>query len=270
MLTANVKEACQGQHDIALSFSGGTDSTCILLSCLELGIRPSLYCYAVEQSASEDLERARAVAEQFDLPLKIAWIPTDMEALVEDIKAMIQHGIRGTVRLQCMHGHSRLAPMVQERIILNGSGIDALYGVYRWIAIQARGNKPRFDEIRHKHLANPNDDAMLDQERCYARSGVSVQYPYRQPNVIGHLMGLAWEQINKPRLKYAIVKDYPEFSNLAHPRYFRPRGSQQIVAGTRALHETLLDSPWNPEGWKVVRKVYERIAASIPNSLVKT
>jgi asparagine synthetase B (glutamine-hydrolysing) len=176
---------------------------------------------------------------------------------MKDVR-MLASKYEGKVCVQCMHGHEYVAPMVKERKILNGSGIDGLYGAYRQFAFNgSRKDKATFDAERQKHLDNPNDDAMEYQRQCYAAQGVKVLYPYRQPNIIQAVMAMSWKEINKPRLKYAIVKDYPEFKMF--DRYWRARGSQQIVAGTRELHDKILATPLNVKGWKTPTPIYDRI-----------
>jgi asparagine synthetase B (glutamine-hydrolysing) len=242
MLESNIEAGLEGyKGDVAISFSGGTDSTCMLLSLLALGFKPYLYTYAVDK-ASLDLARARMCAEKFDLPLTVCMInPSRLE---KDVRKVIKDGIKGRVCIQCMHGHNYVAPHVKQPFIFNGSGIDAIYGVYKSITILARHDKTIFDQLRKVHLDNPNDDAMVYQSELYLKYGAKVLYPYRQPNIISFLMSKSWEEINRPRLKWITTKYYPEFNQLPKG-YWRPRGSQQIIAGTRALHERLLTGPLN-------------------------
>lgn len=264
MLNANLRALLGGESSVALAFSGGTDSTCLLFSLLELGYRPPLYTYVVQGEDSEDLQRVRWANAQSGLPLNVCVIPNDIDILISDVRRMIADGISGKVGIQCMHGHYCVAPVVKEWVIVNGSGVDGLYGAYRTFAFDgSRKDKAVFDAARQKHLGNPNDDAMMDQERCYARQGVRVVYPYRQQNIIDCLMSLSWEEINKPKMKWVAVKDYwQEFQTLP-AEYFRPRGSQQIVAGTRALHDKLLRTPLNQRGLKRVSGIYRDIAAGL-------
>jgi len=258
LLTENICRLVKNQADVALSFSGGTDSLAMLFSCLMFGIRPPLYTYCVEGQESGDLQRARWAADTYHLPLTIGWIPTDLAFLMDDVVLMAHHGIRGKVSFQCMHGHYRLAPLVTQHQILNGSGIDGIYGVYRECLLgPAKKDHRTFNRVRQKHLDNPNDDAMLYQRLLYARYNVEVLYPYRQPNIIQFLMSKSWEEINRPKFKAITTSCYPEFQQT--PGLWRPRGSQQIIAGTRALHDRLIDSPLNTRNRLRVDEVYKDV-----------
>jgi len=173
---------------------------------------------------------------------------------------MIADGVRGKVCLQCMHGHYDVALRLKERVIVNGSGVDGLYGSYKQEKIDGsmkRLSKADFDARRKKYLDKENDDAMVDQSRCYRDlANAKVLYPYRAKAVVNFLMACTWEQINRPRLKSITVNDYPEFGQ--HKGLWRPRGSQQIVAGTRELHDVLLKIPLRsyPESCKNIQAVY--------------
>jgi len=258
-LNENLRVLIGDEQSVALSFSGGTDSTCLLLSMLELGYRPSLYTYCVEGMESEDLRRARWMSKEHGLPLMVCTIPSGVDAIIHDVHRMITDGVKGKVCIQCMHGHYYVAPAVKERIIVNGSGIDGLYGAYRTFAFNgSRKDKALFDQARQKHLDNPNDDAMAYQRGCYARHGTEVIFPYRQQNIIDLLMSLSWEEINRPRLKWVALQHYWGEIPKGH---FRPRGSQQIVAGTRELHNKLLRSPMNQLGRKRVDEIYKDMAS---------
>jgi len=234
MLNKNILKEIKDKKNIALSFSGGTDSLCILFACLKLGIKPTLYTYKIKNIFSKDHDIAQAVAKDYNLNLVVGEILDDDISLLNDVKKMIKDGIKGKVSIQCMHGHYYIAPLVKEKQILNGSGIDGIYGVYKDIAIVGRNDKKKFDDKRNKHLANPNDDAMIYQTELYKKLGIKVIYPYRKNNILNYLMTLPYKKINSPKLKQIILNEFPEVKP-----YWRPRGSQQIIAGTRSLHEKL-------------------------------
>lgn len=240
--------------DVALSFSGGTDSLGLLFACLDLDIKPKLYIYTVKGFPSKDLETAVWVATKYDLQLKVVEIPDDVDTLIKDVKIMLCEGIRGKVNIQCMHGHYYVAPQVRESMILNGSGIDGIYGVYREYLLnkQARNDKTVFDILRNKHLSNPNDDAMIYQKILYQKYGVQVLYPYRHSLFVDYLMTKTWDEINRPRMKNIFVQEYQE----QFDGFYRQRGSQQIIAGTRELHDKLLGTKYNTGKYKTVTPIY--------------
>lgn len=254
ILMENIKLNVKGRP-FGISLSGGTDSLCILFSCEELKMLPKTAYIYVVSGGSEDLEVSQKVCDYYKIPLVVAEIPKNLRALEEDTLRIIRDGIKGKVNIQCMHGHYYVAPLVKEKVILNGSGIDGLYGSYRSQILSGCGkDKILFDKSRVEHLSNPNDDAMIYQSELFLRYGIKVIYPYRSENIITYLMKLNWGEINKPKAKWVIVKQFPQFQKL---KVYRPRGSQQIVAGTRSLHEDLLKSKLNVMGRKRVIDLYK-------------
>lgn len=242
---------------VGLSLSAGTDSSCLLFSLVRLGIQPALYTYHLEGRSSDDLARARMLSAYYSLPLRTAAVPVEATKIANDVMCLLRLGVRGKVCIQCCHGHLRLAPLVKETRIFNGSGIDGIYGAYRDCRLTgAYKDRSRFTAYRRKHLADPNDDAMQDQQRIY--SPVTVLYPYRAPAFVGAVMGLSWEELNQPRLKYALVRHYPEFGQFKG--LWRSRGSQQIVAGTREAHNVLLRTSWNRKNRRRVQELYKDMA----------
>jgi asparagine synthetase B (glutamine-hydrolysing) len=246
---------------VAISFSGGTDSLCIFFTCLDLGIKNlTLYTYYADP-ASEDLRRARLISKMFNVPLVECPIPSDIRAVYANLVKMVDDGIEGKVCLECMHGHYMVAPKVKERFILNGSGIDGVYGSYKeFFLSEARTEKEVFDEKRKKHLENPNDDAMVYQSECYKYYGdTTVLYPYRQKNIIDYLMSKSYREIMTPKWKSITVNEFPEITNVKG--LWRARGSQQVVSGTRELHIKLLCSEFNMGNRTNISKFYNDLIA---------
>lgn len=261
LLQNSIKNLVRNKDRVALSFSGGTDSLCILFSCLDLDIRPTLYTYYVDGYPSEDLKIAKGIAEHYNLKLVKCKIPKDLETLKKDILHMMELSIQGKVNLQCCHGHLYVAKKVKEKQILNGSGIDGIYGTYKTFAFDgSRDSKWIFDDKRQKHIDNKNDDAMQYQSIIYGGHGVDVLFPYRDKLILDSLMQYGWAQINKPRNKHVITKCYNQFT---WKGVYRPRGSQQIKAGTRDLHDMLISSNWNTKGRKRVIEIYKDVRESL-------
>ena len=154
LLIAEVKRVTKGKEKATvILFSGGMDSVCLLFCCLELGMKPDLYVYSVEGYNSPDLVRARKIAKWAKCKLETIGIPTAPSTVHSDIVRMLKMGFRSQVTLQCMHGHIYLAPVIGSgKLILNGSGMDPLYGVYKSTILSgAKTNKDIF-EIGRAHV----------------------------------------------------------------------------------------------------------------------
>jgi len=244
---------------VALSLSGGTDSTLLALTLLDLGVRPVCYTYVLAGEVNPDVRCAERLTAAFGLTLVRCEIDQELASVAEAVRRLGALGAHSVVGFQCGHGHLVVAPTVRERVIVNGSGVDGLYGVYRGEAIGGRRNPVALAASRRKHLDNPDDDAMVLQQRIYGERGVRVCYPYRDPDVVRFIVSRSWDELNRPRLKYAAQRDYePEYVRLGRG-YYRPRGSQQLVCGTKGLHQGLLRSPYNRAGHASLLRVYDAI-----------
>ena len=56
-------------ENVALLFSGGMDSLSLLLSCLDVGIKPTLYSFKIENIDSDDIKASRRIASIYGLEL---------------------------------------------------------------------------------------------------------------------------------------------------------------------------------------------------------
>ena len=256
-LEKNIREEIRGveDKDIALLFSGGTDSSCILFSLLDLGIKPALYIYVVQGAMSEDWKRARIASDKFGLKLTVCVIPYDTEALIRDIKRLIKCGVEGKVNTQCMHGNLYMLEKIKEKLAFNGSGVDGLYGTYRDMAIIAKDGV-LFMKKQLEHLRNENDDGMAYLRQFYHKEGIRIAFPYREGNITRYLVGKTYGEMNRPRLKWIIVKEYQDYYKQLG-KYYSPRGSQQLISGVRTFHDKLINSRVNTKNRKSVAWIYK-------------
>lgn len=244
-------------NNVALALSAGTDSLCILLACLDLDIRPVCYTYCLEDVHSADWELAKEVCQYFDLRFNTVKISSKLTDLIADVKRLVyKYDITKKVNVQCCHGHLYLARVIEEDCILNGSGVDGLYGTYSsMLKAGVTKSLSKFNELRKDHLVNSNDDAMQDQVLIYAiEGGTEVLFPYRNEAITTYLLNHSWEEINTPDFKSITIDEFPEIKENG---WYRRRGSQQIIAGIRKLHERLLGTHLNRNNSTRVREVYK-------------
>ena len=244
--------------EMALEFSGGIDSFCLLTSLLTVGYRPALYTYVLEGVKSEDAERAKFIAQKHGLKLTLCEIPYDLETLVRDIRKMIRLGIFGIVDIQFAHGHLYTAREISESIVLNGGGPDEYFGTYKDV-ILAGGSKDKniFDQMRHKYWADPDFGSRITLKKIFGNR--EVYLPYVSQEIYEYALQFSWEEMNKPKVKWLLQKDYaPEIEAL--DKAFRPqRGNQYFVAGVKPFHEELLKTSYNRKNYKRIDGVYREI-----------
>ena len=64
-----IKNEIKNEKSIAIFFSGGTDSLTCLFTCLELGLKPILYTFHLENYISEDGFSITDSCREYLLPL---------------------------------------------------------------------------------------------------------------------------------------------------------------------------------------------------------
>jgi len=249
--------------NMALEFSGGTDSTCLLFSLLALGYRPNLYTYRLEGIDSEDLLRAEYIADRYGLDLTVCEIPYDYEILVKDIKRLIRLGIFGIVAIQVNHGHLYTSETITEPLVLNGGGPDEFLGSYKDFMLNGSSqNKAIFDAFRRKKFSEPDFASRISLRKIF--TGREVLLPFTSQDILDYALRFSWEEINKPIRKGLLIKDYPELNDL--PEKFQPkRGNQYFIAGVKEFHEVLLRSSYNRKGYKRIDGVYREIKREMEN-----
>lgn len=248
---------------IGLAFSGGTDSSVLLFTLLSLGISPQLYTYCVQGQDSKDVRIAEKITKKLGLTLHVCSIPSGIECVIRDIKVLVnKYDIHGQMRIQCCQGAYSVAKKAKTdgiKLMFNGSGVDGIYGIYmpqqlmRW-----HKRWKEWQDSRFKHCHNPNDDAMMDQKRISENYGIDLVFPYRDSAFIAFLMDLTYEDMNIPRYKQIAVDAFRGYFD--QTKSYRPRGSQQLIAGTKLLHQKLLTHPINKFRRKSMAKLYEDIA----------
>lgn len=261
-LLTDALKACVGDEKrVAVAF-GGIDSLSIVLCLLDLGVQPVLYTYVVEGTDSDDVKCAEVVSDIYGPPLHIVEIPADVDTLARDVQLLVDSGIRGKVNIQCCHGQMYVARAVRESVICNGSGADTLYGSERaFVLAGAKDSKGRFDRMRRGLLEKPNNAVSRDQRLLYAAFGHFICLPYQDLTVVEHFMQYSWKDLNEPEWKAHAFLHFPEMDGIGEllPKGLC-RGSQQIVAGTRALHDKLLRSPLNQRSSRSVIGIYNDLA----------
>lgn len=120
------------KNDVALLFSGGMDSLSILLSCLDVDIKPHLYTFYLDNHISEDIIRSREIAKIFDLKLTEIKITTRDISLTEDIKFIIKRfKTSKNTAIQCIHPFIYIMPNIIEGHVLIREATKQGYAIAR-------------------------------------------------------------------------------------------------------------------------------------------
>ncbi|AKO92032.1 hypothetical protein BEH_07915 [Priestia filamentosa] len=253
------------KSNVALLFSGGTDSLTCLFSLLESGIRPTLYSFHLEGVIHKDIEISKQVAEFYNLKHKIIVIKKDVEQLQKDVRYLIsQFEIFRKTNVQCTYPFLHVLPKVQESFVMTGLCADDLYGTAKSVAIKGAKSKETFDTIRNKTLSNLNSSAYRSikqlVEDVFQKKFI---VPYREESVISYFMNFSWEELNRPKQKQIAVKAYADYFD--KQKIYRRNTNLQVGSKIREWHDELLKTELNVNNRKRVDEIYKDIRRELNN-----
>lgn len=252
------------EEEIAILFSGGLDSLSILLSCLELGYKPSLYTFYLEGNISRDLEMSRKVAQHYGLQLTEVVIKHDLELMVCQVKSLIKEfNLVKKTQIQVMHPLSQVIPAIREQYVLTGLEADTLYGNTRSMRKQINDAKT-FYQVRLNAINDDKNASYIFIKSLIENMGKQFVAPYKESkDIINYFLKLDVNEIRygkQKRQTYEAFKTEIDELNL-----YRRSSNMQVNSGIREFHDELLASKYNTHGSKSVIGIYNQFIKEIEN-----
>lgn len=218
---------------VALLFSAGVDSTLIAVLLKKFGIDTTLYTVGTENS--QDMEFARKVSEDIQIPLK-TWI-IDEEVIknnfiptlniIEDSNLM-KLGVGMTINLT-----SQLASKDNHKVILSGQGADELFTGYNRYKRKYENKKELLEELTHD-LNNMYHVNLERDDKATMTNSIEIRVPYLDKQVINtaiktpiqYMLHSQEDNIRKHILRDAALE-------LGVPEYiaYRPKKAAQYGTG---------------------------------------
>ena len=270
-------------NEISLSFSGGIDSSMLLFTMIELGRPPKeLITFEIEGEYSKDLEYARQIAKHYDLPLKVAVIPSNpiRDDLLREVKEVIK--ITRTTRnieTQVCHAYTYMRQLITTPYLATGfyttmfahtgAKINSLWGAYK-----KGGSRASLDnyfenlvekELEEKYLSGSPHNLWVIRQ-FLKKTGVEVLCPFRTPQIESLCKTLLWDQLlinpanNKIQPKWFITQH-------THKEYFDKHNTNRSNfhttgkdGGLKGLHRRVL---LRETSYKDTRAIYNQILKDI-------
>lgn len=134
-LTASVERQLMSDVPVGALLSGGVDSSALVAAARARGQK--LTCFTVrndgpgEAEMKEDIEYARVVARDFDVPL--VEVPVTANDLIDNLPRMIEYAEEPLAdpAALCLYFLSREARKCGIKVLLSGSGCDDIFTGYR-------------------------------------------------------------------------------------------------------------------------------------------
>lgn len=247
--------------DVAVFLSGGMDSTCCLLSCIDLGLNITAYSFYLEGHISQDICASRTITEQLNIPLKEIVIPYSIERLKEDtIKIITEYKTSKKTAVQCLHPFIYIMPSVKEKDIVSGLYADDLYGTSRKGSIIGRKSKKEFDAYRKRQISQKDYSCVYIKE-CAKRNGKNLITPFVGGFTEKYLLSLDWKEMNESRPKMIAVKAFEDYYK--ENAWYRRNSNLQVNSGIREYHDLLLNTDLNKRNNKSVTGIYNDILRGV-------
>ena len=244
---------------VALLFSGGLDSLSLMISCLDVGIKPTLYSFKLEGIESDDIKASRRIANIYGLKLVEVTIPKNISTLIDDVELIIEKfKVKKKTQIQCIQPFIHIVKYVEEDIVLSGLCADDILGTSRKMQVNGRNNNEVFYQMR---LDKQND--ILSSSYCFIKRVFEEKEkqfiaPYKENmELVNYILSKDFSQLHKPKLKQLTYDNYK--NEIDKYNLYRKNSSLQVNSGVREWHDELLKTELNVNNWKSVVGIYNYI-----------
>jgi asparagine synthetase B (glutamine-hydrolysing) len=264
-------ELCQTPKKATVFLSSGVDSNAILCAFLANDIKPTVTTFCLDGQPSTDFRSAQDTAKKLGLDFLPVFLPTDLDALVEDLKFMIANfHLKKKAELEafwpCWYA-IRAAHDNGLRVIANGLTAGGLFGDDRNCSIRGAGDDGDdatwLDEIRAEKFTKPNYGQKWAWDITTGERLIEVISPFRDKRFRDILQGHSWQSCNKPTQKQPLRDAFPEMARLKIKKH---TNLQLGDSGISDLFGELIGHPINKTGALSVVGIYNSIAKEVLNA----
>lgn len=244
------------RESVAVLCSGGMDSLSVILSCLDLNIKPTLYTFYLKSFPSPDLFSSRKIAETFGLSLvEVVIEDADVNQLIKDVAHIIERfNVKKKTAIQCIYPFLYVAPKVKEDVVITGLCADDLYGTPRSMA-KHQSSWDVFQGIRQSKVDDPKSSAYQYIKELFEVEGKQFVAPYKESKAITEYMqGLTFKEMHSPKQKMPAYLPYQD--EIEKHELYRRNSNLQCGSMVREWHDKLMKTKLNPNNAKTIVTVY--------------
>ena len=253
-LLQNYIKSTISDDDVAVLLSGGIDSISVALAAHDAGKKVHAYSFQLGNQTSYDFAKAAEISYKMNWKFTPIVVPTDN--LEVDWIELVKLGCKKKTHFECVFPMLYIYPGIKEKYVLTGWGADGYFGVSKK-AMMRYSNDKKWDNYtkyckkhNQKQLTfNEFREAYFLEDECAGlkwHNFVVAKYnkihitPYLDENVKTYLMNKDWQELNKPRQKEIIRKDFTDLEKFG---IIKPHLNLHLGSGVNKLFETLLDDP---------------------------
>jgi len=248
-----VKQESEGLTDVGLMLSGGIDSSSVLYSLLEIGLKPHCYSFYLENYESKDLKSARRLTKKHNLKLTEVEIPR--KTIKENLIKLAKFGCTRKTQFETKIHYLYLFPQIEEPVLFAGIEADNMQGTVRSMILQSSKDPQKFRELRQKayHYATainlPIDYKLAEQ------NGFRLIYPFANKEIYDFYLQFDWEYLNKPYEKWILLNAFNK--NFQEDGYRRHSDMQQNSMMKEYCQTLITDKEINPNNRKRINEAYK-------------
>jgi len=241
-------------EEVAVLLSGGIDSISVALAAHDVGKKVNAYTFHLVNKPSYDSKTAKTVSDMMGWDCKTIVVPT--ENLVDDWYNLVKLGCKKKTHFECVFPFLYVYPAIKEKYVLTGWGADGYFGVSKKAMMRYSNDKKwdnytkyckehnqkqlTFDESREEYFLENECAGLKWHNFVVAKYNKIHITPYLNKKVKNYLMKKDWQELNKPRQKEIIRKDFTKLKKFG---IIKEHQNLHLGSGVDKLFETLLANP---------------------------
>ena len=223
-------------RDLVVSTSAGIDSASLVLAALDKGKNVTVMSFTLDDRESKDFVTARRIADTFSLDFLPIVLPTDSDTVLRIVKNIVTE-LRTSRKttIECLVPFMVALPILRDAghtTLVTGSAADGHFALSKKAMIHFREPQPMFQAFRHQYFAK-HDPAQTKSLPYLAKAfGISSHAPYTDRRIFNLFLDASWDDLNKPRQKEIVRKDFPELDSLCVNRHVNLQLGDSGIAST--------------------------------------
>jgi asparagine synthetase B (glutamine-hydrolysing) len=225
------------EGSVGVSASGGIDSSVLIMSCLDLGYKPYVLSFKMDnRSDSYDFDSARKLAKRFDLEFVPVLLPSSTEIILEKVIHEIKHfQIKKKTAIECVYPMMFVFDTCEQLDIKNlvcGHAADGHYALSKKAMIHYRSTKELYQQFRQAYFKNKNVAQSETLNQIAKEKNINLYLPYMKQTYFDLFNDLSWFEVNTPRQKELIRRDFPELDVMKLKNHLNLQLGDSYIAET--------------------------------------
>ncbi|MCP4528478.1 MAG: hypothetical protein GY833_21550 [Aestuariibacter sp.] len=249
--------SCYPSGDVAVLLSSGIDSHAVLFACIEAGLQPAAYSFALEGHQSTDVKIAENTCEVLGVPFTRVDLPTSKEHLYRYLNYAIgKLGLTGKADIECCWPMTHAFGEITQSVVLTGIGADDYFATTKKGCMHLREHLDRYRA--HTWRQEKSQRRVFKSETMAL--GKFYHSPYDSTRFWAEVHDATdWDTVNKPE-KALLREAFPELFSQCN---VRRHTDLQLGDSGIAQHfaDTLLNSDLNTKGFKSVVGIYNGLVS---------